>query len=192
MLNKMEPSPSSSVADTPQRSASGPSEDVKISPLLMNNPWITTTRGSSSKKEKQRMSLAASPMSNQSNDVQSSPYLKRRAGSLINTPVNREALHFRSLMASEGSRLNDLCSNWEELMDNGDVPEEERGSVLTVIGQAHLLQRERFNQFAGLVNQFENKTAEKEITPTDLEGFWEMIYLQVMIVNCYCLPKGII
>jgi len=62
------------------------------------------------------------------------------------------------------------------------VPEEETGSVRTVIGQAHLLQRERFTQFAGLVDQFENKSAEKEITPTDLEGFWEMIYLQVISV----------
>ena len=82
-------------------------------------------------------------------------------------------------MAREGSRLTDLCVSWDELLANNEVPEEETGSVRTVIGQAQLLQRERFNQFAELVNQFENKTGEKEITPTDLEGFWEMIYLQV-------------
>jgi len=83
-------------------------------------------------------------------------------------------------MSSEGSRLTDQCSSWDELLNSGEVPEEETGSVRTVIGQTHLLQRERFNQFAQLVNQFENKTSEKPITPKDLEGFWEgIIYPQV-------------
>jgi disks large-associated protein 5 len=92
-------------------------------------------------------------------------------------------------MASEGSRLTDLCNSYDELLSSDEIPEEESGAVRTVIGQAHLLQRERFTQFAGLVNDFENKTGEKEITPTDLEGFWEMIYLQVNIneISCTCL-----
>ena len=89
-------------------------------------------------------------------------------------------------MASEGTRLTDLCNSWEELLSKGEVPEEETGSVRTVIGQAHLLQRERFTQFAGLVKQFEEKSGEKEITPTDLEGFWEMIYLQVIWIWIMC------
>ena len=88
-------------------------------------------------------------------------------------------------MAIEGSRLTDLCNCYEELLSSCEIPEEETG-VRTVIGQAHLLQRERFTQFAGLVNDFEKKTGEKEITPTDLEGFWEMIYLQVNDSKIIC------
>ena len=90
----------------------------------------------------------------------------------------RDALYFRNLIRREETRLTDLCNKWDHLLHD-DIPEGETGSVRTVIGQAHLLQRERFAQFAGLVDQFENKSGEKEITPTDLEGFWEMIYLQV-------------
>lgn len=164
---------SSGTPQKPNRTPEG--EDVKISPLLVNNPWITTTRGSSSRKDQERKSLANTPLQ----DVQSSPYLKKRAGSFANVPVNEDAARFRSRMASEGSRLTDLCNSWEELLANGEVPEEETGSVRTVIGQAQLLQRERFTQFAGLITQFEHTSGEKEITPTDLEGFWEMIYLQV-------------
>lgn len=168
-------------SETPQKLKSSDTEtddDIKISPLVINHPWISTTRGSSSKKK--RMSLEAMNSDNQ--EPQSSPFLKRRSEIKRNSvavPPNEDALHFRALMAREGSRLTDLCVSWDELLANNEVPEEETGSVRTVIGQAQLLQRERFNQFAELVNQFENKTGEKEITPTDLEGFWEMIYLQV-------------
>lgn len=114
-------------------------------------------------------------------ELQSSPLFKKRCNGKrkSSTPPNPHALHFRAMMASESSRLTDLCNKWEEMLSNNEVPEEETGSVRTVIGQAQLLQRERFTQHAGLINQFETKTGEKDITPTDLEGFWEMIYLQV-------------
>jgi hypothetical protein len=170
---------------TPQRTSIGAeNEEIKISPLVFHHPWISTTRGSSSKK--QRMSLETA--SNE--DSLSSPVLKKRSTrkSVIELS-NPDALRFRALMASEGSRLTDLCNSYDELLSSDEIPEEESGAVRTVIGQAHLLQRERFTQFAGLVNDFENKTGEKEITPTDLEGFWEMIYLQVNIneISCTCL-----
>jgi len=73
-------------------------------------------------------------------DRHTSPFLKKRAASLIPVQVNPDALHFRSLMSSEGSRLNDLCAGWEELLSADQVPEEESGSVRTVIGQSQLLQ----------------------------------------------------
>lgn len=178
-LQKMDACPKSG---TPHRAMSSGAEndDIKISPLVVNHPWISTTRGSSSRK--QRMSLEA--VSNQ--EPLSSPVLKKRSISQRKSVVelsNPDALKFRALMASEGSRLTDLCNSYEKLLASDDIPEEESGSVRTVIGQAHLLQRERFTQFGGLVNQFESNSGEKEITATDLEGFWEMIYLQVPINN---------
>ena len=48
-------------------------EEFKISPLLANNPWITMTRGSSSKKL--RKSESTAPV----HDIQSSPLLKQRS-----------------------------------------------------------------------------------------------------------------
>ena len=38
---------------------------------------------------------------------------------------------------------------------------------------------QRFKQFSGLVDNCEFNTGEKETNPTDLQGFWEMIYFQV-------------
>ena len=173
-----------SASQTPQRNSSvADNDDIKISPLVVNHPWISTTRGSSSKKQR------SSPETSSNQEPQSSPLLKKRSLSQRKSVIelsNPDALRFRALMASEGSRLTDLCNCYEELLSNCEIPEEETGSVRTVIGQAHLLQRERFTQFAGLVNDFENKTGEKEITPTDLEGFWEMIYLQVNDSKMIC------
>lgn len=107
----------------------------------------------------------------------------------MNKIVNADAERFRTLIKTEECRLSELCTRWDQLVVSNDVPEEETGSVRTVIGQAQLLQRERFTQFAGLVDQFEHKSAEKEITPTDLEGFWEMIYLQVISLHPYLLEN---
>jgi len=42
---------------------------------------------------------------------------------------------------------------------------------------------ERFKQFIGLVDNCEFKTGEKEVTCTDLEGFWDMVYFQVLITG---------
>jgi len=60
-----------------------------------------------------------------------------------------------------------------------------RGCIRTTIGQAELLMAERFKQFAGLVQNSEYGTGEKEITTSDLQGFWDMVYFQVRI-GCLC------
>ncbi|KAK8750199.1 hypothetical protein OTU49_015300, partial [Cherax quadricarinatus] len=46
-------------------------------------------------------------------------------------------------------------------------------------GQAELLMKERFSQFAGLIDDCEFKRGEKEVTCLDLQGFWDIIYFQV-------------
>ena len=185
--------------DTPKKGNETESDmkEIKISPLLANNPWITMTRGSSSKKERQTLDAATAAAA--APEVQSSPILRRRSyedfsaaspivavTKLGNSPASvvrdpRDAQHFRNIVVETEARLKNTCYPWETHLA-ACVPDEETGTVRTVIGQAHLLQRERFTQFCGLIDQFEQKSGEKEITPTDLEGFWEMIYLQVR--NC--------
>ena len=54
------------------------------------------------------------------------------------------------------------------------------GQIRTVVGQARLLNSQRFKQFLGLVDDCEYKRGEKETTCTDLQGLWEMIYYQVI------------
>lgn len=51
--------------------------------------------------------------------------------------------------------------------------------IRTTIGQAKLLMKERFSQFAGLIHVCDNNLGEKKTTCEDLQGFWEMVYFQV-------------
>ena len=44
-----------------------------------------------------------------------------------------------------------------------------------------LLMDQRFKQFSGLVDNCEFSTGEKETTCTDLQGFWDMVYFQVLM-----------
>ena len=53
----------------------------------------------------------------------------------------------------------------------------------TAVGQARLLMKERFNQFSGLVDDCELGRGEKITTCTDLQGFWDMVYYQVIALD---------
>lgn len=81
-------------------------------------------------------------------------------------------------------RLDKLCGLWSELLEKDDtIPNEEIGAVLTVVGQTQQLQRERFNQFSDLIVKFQYNSGPKKIIKSDLEGFWEMILLQVRFLQ---------
>jgi hypothetical protein len=173
-----------SASQTPQRNSSvADNDDINISPLVINHPWISTTRGSSSKKQRSELETSSNE------EPESSPLLKKRSLSQRKTPIelsNTEALHFRLQMAIKISHLADLCNCYEKLLKRCEISKEEEGSVSTVIRQARDLQDERFPEFAVLVTNFEKKTGEKEITLTDLQGIWERISLQVIDSKMIC------
>lgn len=58
-----------------------------------------------------------------------------------------------------------------------------KGEIRTAIGLARLLMNQKLKQFKGLIDDSEFNTGEREITCTDLEGFWDMVYYEVR----YCL-----
>ncbi|XP_059174972.1 LOW QUALITY PROTEIN: uncharacterized protein LOC131955042, partial [Physella acuta] len=92
--------------------------------------------------------------------------------------------YFRDLVKVETKRLNDLCQEWTETISNtADLGEDSEGQIRSTVGKAQLLIDQRFKQFIGLVDNCEFDLGEKETTPTDLQGFWEMIYFQVEDVN---------
>lgn len=53
------------------------------------------------------------------------------------------------------------------------------GEIRTAIGLAKLLINQKLKQFKGLIDDSEFHTGEKEITCTDLQGFWDMVYFEV-------------
>lgn len=47
------------------------------------------------------------------------------------------------------------------------------------LGKTRLLISEKFKQFEGLIDQSEAKSAEKEISMNDLQGYWDVVLIQV-------------
>ena len=91
---------------------------------------------------------------------------------------------FRHLLRRETERISHLCSHWEDLASSeANVSDDVTGEVRSVVGLGRLVMAERFNQFSGLVDNCQFKRGAKETTVEDLQGFWEMIYIQVEDVD---------
>jgi len=90
-------------------------------------------------------------------------------------------VRFRSILESETSKLTQMCDRWVIKLEeaNENLTPEIQGEIRSIVGQGRLVMAERFGQFSGLVDNCEFKKGEKETTCTDLQGFWEMIYIQV-------------
>lgn len=92
--------------------------------------------------------------------------------------------YFRDLLEKETERLLGLCERWDSVLEStSDINDEAQGSIRTTTGQARLLINQRFAQFRGLVNNCENGSGWQKITCDDLQGFWEMVYIQVEDVD---------
>jgi len=92
--------------------------------------------------------------------------------------------HFKDLVTSETKRLNQLCDQWVHVMDTEPhITEEGFGQIRSTIGKTHLLIDQRFKQFSGLISDCALKRGLKETKVEDLQGFWEMVYFQVLDLN---------
>jgi len=87
---------------------------------------------------------------------------------------------FKQLVTNETKKLNLLCQQWTQVMDNEtDITEEGFGQIRSTIGKTNLLINQRFKQFSGLIDDCQLKRGLKETKVEDLQGFWDMIYYQV-------------
>lgn len=80
--------------------------------------------------------------------------------------MEKDAAYFRQQMSLQRDALQGLCAEWSGVTDNIEAA--------VCIGQAQLLLNQRFVQFDSLCNLY-GTTANS----TDLEGFWELIMIQV-------------
>jgi hypothetical protein len=91
---------------------------------------------------------------------------------------------FRSVLESETSRLQTMCQEWLHIQSSvSDLPPEASALINAAVGQTQLLLRKKFSQFRDLIHRCENisklDTAGGPVTCSDLDGFWDMTYMQV-------------
>lgn len=81
------------------------------------------------------------------------------------------------------SRLEGRCQEWLHIQSSvNDLPLEASEMIDAAVGQTQLLLRSKFSQFRDLINNCEKSLTgetDKPVTCLDLEGFWDMVFIQV-------------
>lgn len=105
------------------------------------------------------------------------------------TPV-KDGNHFLQVMKNEQNRLLTMAADIEREVeqcktDGVEISEEVAGYVLVAAGKARLLCSQKMKQFEGLChNNLNQIPGEKfQTTNEDLQGFWDMVMLQVNDVD---------
>jgi hypothetical protein len=83
-------------------------------------------------------------------------------------------------LQTETERLLALAERWQEVVLRETPPQDVVDEVDSVAGQTRLLTSDKFQQFRRLVEQYEQRTGTHPVTLDDLNGFWDMVYLQVI------------
>lgn len=92
--------------------------------------------------------------------------------------------HFRRQLASEIKRMTEMCETWDKISEQTVLPESVQEAVLSAVGQARLLMSQKLQQFASLVERCARpEPGTALITPADLHGFWDMVFMQVENVD---------
>ncbi|XP_072947375.1 uncharacterized protein [Epargyreus clarus] len=92
--------------------------------------------------------------------------------------------HFRRQHSSEIKRMTEMCETWEKISEQMVLPEAVQDAILSAVGQARLLMSQKMQQFATLVARRERpEPGHALVTPADLHGFWDMVFMQVENVD---------
>lgn len=99
--------------------------------------------------------------------------------------TEKDGRYFLDLMEKESERLTRLCQGNEQEMATKSLPEDACGKIRAATGKAMLLVNKKFKQFRGLCNMNLGigDTNSRRPTNGDLEGFWDMVMIQVEDVN---------
>lgn len=106
----------------------------------------------------------------------------------LTSPVTRQhreaAKYFYFQLSDETDKLKEMINYWDKYkQENADRMDSVYVDQIDVaIGQTRLLIRKKFKQFSDLIEQCEEGTSQPPVLPKDLEGFWNMVFMQ--IDNC--------
>ncbi|XP_075225670.1 disks large-associated protein 5-like [Lycorma delicatula] len=90
------------------------------------------------------------------------------------------AKHFKIALNEEVSKLEILSNRWQNILENSKhVPEDIKDQIRSVVGQTKLLLNEKLKQFRDLLKNYESGRGDVNITSDDLEGFWDLVLIQV-------------
>lgn len=98
--------------------------------------------------------------------------------------INKDGQYFLEILKAQVSRFTALCEQAENDIAENCLSDEASGKIRAAIGKSQLLLTKKFKQFERLCNEnIESTSGKKRPMSTDLEGFWDMVSIQVEDVN---------
>ncbi|CAD1469221.1 unnamed protein product, partial [Heterotrigona itama] len=145
------------------------------------SPHIVSSRGKSNARKEQQLKKGLIRVHSLSDDIPTKETVMKN----LNISIEEEehtAQYFHFLLNKEINRLNELCEKWMEIKRQSDTTEDGQYEINQAIGQTNLLINKKFERFRGLVNDCETGKGKMLVTCKDLQGFWDMMYMEVE--NC--------
>ncbi|XP_033185998.2 uncharacterized protein LOC117154809 [Bombus vancouverensis nearcticus] len=145
------------------------------------SPHIVSSRGKSNARKEQQLRRGFSLTRSSDNDIPTKDTVMKNLNISIEGE-ERTAQYFHFLLNKEINRLNELCEKWAEIRTKPDTTDDGQYEINQAIGQTKLLISKKFERFRRLVNDCETGKGEMLVTCKDLQGFWDMMYIEVR--NC--------
>jgi len=92
---------------------------------------------------------------------------------------------FEKILEREKIKMVSVCQVWETKLRHAasEIPEAIQGMIRSAVGQGRQILAERFPQFCDLVDRCASGVSSPKVLVSDLQGFWEMIVIQVKDVQ---------
>jgi len=92
---------------------------------------------------------------------------------------------FEKMLEREKIKMVSVCQVWETKLRHSasEIPEAIQGMIRSAVGQGRQILAERFPQFQDLVDRCASGVNSPKVLVSDLQGFWEMIDIQVKDVQ---------
>lgn len=129
------------------------------------SPCVTLSRGKDNARKEMKKKLEEGLLDEDLCEIDNVEYLRRQ-------------------LNSETKRITEMCDIWDKISEQVQLPEAVQEAVLGAVGQARLLMSQKFQQFASLLARCEcPDPSQALVTPGDLHGFWDMVFMQVENVD---------
>ncbi|KAG5305632.1 DLGP5 protein, partial [Acromyrmex insinuator] len=170
---------SSSSTDTkiPSKITSTPfeKENCDMEDLICFSPYLTRTRGKRNSRIEGQQRLG---IGRRSDEIPTKDTVMKNLNICVEEE-ERTAQYFMLIVTKETDRLKELCKKWLDIGVKKDVPEDAMYEIQQAVGQTNLLINKKFERFRSLVQDCETGKGEMLVTCKDLQGFWDMTYMEV-------------
>ncbi|XP_018375771.1 PREDICTED: uncharacterized protein LOC108769349 isoform X2 [Trachymyrmex cornetzi] len=176
-LHEENSSSSSTDTKTPPKITSTPfgKENCDMEDLICFSPYLTRTRGKRNSRIEGQQRLG---IGRRSDEIPTKDTVMKNLNICVEEE-ERTAQYFMLIVNKETDRLKELCKKWLDIGVEKDVSEDAMYEIQQAVGQTNLLINKKFERFRGLVQDCETGKGEMLVTCKDLQGFWDMTYMEV-------------